>query len=275
MTTLTVFSYLAPNMAPIYAALGAYVGGMLGLPTSFEQRLLDAMDDLTLASGEFGVAFLCGLPFARREHAVPGRLVPLVAPVMSAPRYADRAVYFSDVLVRAESPAQRFADLSGARLCYNDAGSNSGYNVLRHHLIQHKEQHGLPADAPFFGKVLASGSHQQSIHLILNGEADCAAIDSTVLERQQQLTPAIAPRLRSVTVLGPFPMPPMVMSAALGNEAADLCRDALLNAHTDATLHDLLVEAGIKRFAATSVADYEPLRLMYDTAISTNCAVIV
>jgi phosphonate transport system substrate-binding protein len=110
--------------------------------------------------------------------------------------------------------------------------------------------------------------------MILDGTADCAAIDSTVLERQRQLTPEIGTRLRSVAALGPTPMPPLVVSSLLGNHAVESCREALLTAHKDAALRDVLAKAGIRRLAAVCLAHYEPLQQMHAAAINTGRAVI-
>ena len=92
----------------------------------------------------------------------------LCAPVMAAPRYGGRPVYFTDVVVRRDHPARAFADLRGAAWAYNDDGSHSGYNVVRHHLLALGETRG------YFGRVVASGAHQTSIQMVLDGEVDAS-----------------------------------------------------------------------------------------------------
>ena len=70
---------------------------------------------------------------------------------MAAPRYGARPVYFTDVVVRHDHPARAFADLRGATWSYNDPGSHSGYNVVRHHLLELGETRG------YFGRVVCGG----------------------------------------------------------------------------------------------------------------------
>ena len=82
----------------------------------------------------------------------------------------------SDVIVRADSPFLSFADLRGAVWAYNEPRSHSGYNVVRYHLAAK----GMPA--AYFGRVVESGSHHNSLQMILQRSIDAAAIDSTVLE---------------------------------------------------------------------------------------------
>ena len=61
------------------------------------------------------VAFICGWAYAQR-HDRPERSVDLLcAPVMAAPRYEDRPIYFTDVVVRHDHPGQSFADLREQR----------------------------------------------------------------------------------------------------------------------------------------------------------------
>ena len=58
----------------------------------------------------------------------------LAVPVPADPRYQGRAIYFSDVIVRTESPFKTFAELRGKVWAYNERRSHSGYNVVRAYL---------------------------------------------------------------------------------------------------------------------------------------------
>ena len=54
------------------------------------------------ARDDLGLAMMCGLPFARREP----KPVLIAAPIPSPARYGGQPVYFSDIVVRADDPAQ-------------------------------------------------------------------------------------------------------------------------------------------------------------------------
>jgi phosphonate transport system substrate-binding protein len=94
---------------------------------------------------------------------------------MAAPRYEDRPIYFTDVVVRHDRPWQSFADLRGRSYAFNHPGSHSGYNVPRDHLLRLGETRG------YFGRTVASGSHPTSIRMVEAGEVDASGIDSTGL----------------------------------------------------------------------------------------------
>jgi len=66
-------------------------------------------------------------------------------------RYQDRPVYFSDIIVNADSGLKTFDDLAGKTLCYNDQALTAA-TTLRQRLMQF----GHPSS--FFGKVIQSGS---------------------------------------------------------------------------------------------------------------------
>ncbi|HEY9735170.1 MAG TPA: PhnD/SsuA/transferrin family substrate-binding protein, partial [Trichocoleus sp.] len=190
----------------------------------------------------------------------PGRLTPLVAPVMQAERYGDKPLYFSDVVVRADSPLTGWNDLAQTVFCYNDKGSHSGYNVVRHQLLGQKPG--------FFSRVVQSGSHVRSLQWILEGKADCAAIDSTVLEQALRSQPDWATQLRVITSLGPFPMPPLVASRRLGEGRHRVIQQALLQ--PDSALQHALAQAGMRRFAPVDLALYRPVLQLHTAALAAN-----
>src|SRR5262249_20618515 len=151
------------------------------------------------------LAFVCSLPYVEHEHLVE----PVAAPVLSGQRYGGEPVYFSDVVVRADSPIRDFADLRSGAWAYNEKQSQSGYGITRDSLLRLGETRG------FFGRVVEAGWHERCLSLIAAGEVDAAAIDSHVLETYLQAHPALAPALRVIATLGPSPIQPVVVSRRL------------------------------------------------------------
>ena len=263
---LRLVSYLAPNMFGFYEAVGAYISRVLGVETQLMQSQYDPLEDPMMLQDQLDIAFICGLPFARRHQVAQHQLQVLVAPVMQAGRYQDRPVYFSDIIVNADSNIQSFDDLAGKTLCYNDPGSNSGYNLVRQRLIQA----GYPSS--FFGQVIQSGSHQRSIRLVVDGQADCSAIDSTVLEQELRDWPELSPRLRIIDSIGPCPMPPVVAAQWLGSALIDSLQSALCQ--PDAELKSAMERSHIDRYVAVQSKDYDAIATMYDTAVQAGYKVL-
>lgn len=259
---LRLVSYLAPNMFGFYAAVEAYLHRAFKVETQLVQSQYDPLEDPMMLCDRVDIAFICGLPFARRHQVASNQLQALVAPVMQHPRYENRPVYFADIIVNQDSQLMTFHDLAGKTLCYNDLGSNSGYNLLRQRLIQDS----YPSQ--FFGKAIASGSHQRSIKLVIEGLADCSAIDSTVLEQELHDFPELSHHLRVIGSIGPCPMPPVVVAQRLGVELIQELQSALL--HPDSELNAAMERSHIQHYATVESEEYAGLGDSYNKAIDAG-----
>lgn len=260
--SLKIVSYLAPNGFWVYQAVAAHLQQVLGIQVQLSEGQFDPLDDPDLMNDRIDLAFICGLPFIRHHHNAPIQFQPLVAPVMQSARYADRPVYFSDVIVHSNSGISTFDMLHGKIFCYNDPGSNSGYNLPCYHLLQRGYS------PTFWGSVWQSGSHQRSIQAVIHGEADWAAIDSTVLEQELRTVPEFAHQLRVVESIGPCPMPPMIVAQRLGKKLIDRMRDALLN--PSAALQQTMTQAGIQRYEPVQVKPYKELADAYEAVLKAG-----
>ena len=252
---LKIISYLAPNWFEFYQAIASYLGRVLKIEFQLQQGEHDPLEDPLLFQDQIDLAFICGLPLIRYSQIISNQLQALVAPVMQSLRYGNSPIYYADVIVNANSNIKKFADLAGKTFCYNDPGSNSGYNLLCHRLIQEADPQN------FFGKTLQSNFHQRSIRWVVDGLADCAAIDSIVLEQELNNSPELSQHLRVVEVLGPSPMPPLVVAQHLGISLIQQMQLALLQ--PDAKLQRVMAQFGVRRFAAVTLADYQILNQIY------------
>ena len=186
----------------------------------------------------------------RLNQQKAGLYQPISAPVMQRKRYQDLPIYFADVIVRRDSSISAFDALQGKVFCYNDPGSNSGYFLLHNDL-------GPSRPGPFFKQSLQSGSHQASIRWVAEGLADCAAIDSVVLEQELQNHPELSNRVRVLRSIGPSPMPPVAAAHRLGPEVVCQLRQSLL--FPEPPLRTVMDRAQIKRYATVDWNSYEAI----------------
>jgi phosphonate transport system substrate-binding protein len=197
---------------------------------------------------------MCGLPYVWRADRPEPSVELLAALVPAGQRYADRPVYFSDVVVQRDSPWSSFAELEGSSWAYNEDTSHSGYNATRYRLAQ------MDMDRGFFGRVVAAGSHEASLRLLLAGEVDATALDSTVLDLLRRRDPSLEWRLRIVESFGPRPSPPWVVAPTVPGELRAALRGALLAMSSDARGRAILTSGMASSFAAVMDADYDPIR---------------
>ncbi len=245
-----------------YEAVGAYLSRVLDVEIDIIQSPNDPLNDPLLLQDRLDIAFICGLPFLRHHKVAPHQLKAIVAPVMQGQRYQNRPVYFSDIIVAAGSSFTTLNDLMGKTWCYNDPGSNSGYYLLLHRLLE------AGKNKSFLGKAIQSGSHQRSIQLVNEGVVDYAAIDSTVLEQELLNLPTL--RLRIIESIGACPIPPLVAAQHLGATLIESIRLALLN--PDAPLRNLMDKARIQAYVTVKSEDYGAISYVYDTVVQSSLA---
>ncbi|MDQ6712702.1 MAG: PhnD/SsuA/transferrin family substrate-binding protein [Candidatus Dormibacteraeota bacterium] len=250
MKPLVFANFLAPNMTAVYADVAARVGRALGAPA----ELIQGKGFEQLRNGSVDVAFLCGLPYVRLCAERPGMLRPLAAPILDEARSQDRPVYFSDVIVRRDSPFRSFDDLRGHSWAYNDPESFSGWLLVRHHLLEMGETEA------FFGRLTFSGWHQESIRKVVNGEVDASAIDSHVLGVERLRNPDLGGELRVLKTLGPSTIPLVVATAGVPEAVAAQVGDALCALGGDPVSRNVLAGGLIRRFTPIDDRAYDDIR---------------
>ena len=197
------------------------------------------------------VAFMCAPSFIwlRRLRPPPAELLG-VAPVFDDERNAGRPVYFCDVIVRDEAPIQTFSDLRGSAWAYNDKSSLSGYYGLLDKLAKSGQ------DENFFGSVICSGSHLNSIQAVLRGEADAAAIDSNVLRIKLGESSTLRDKLRVIESWGPYPIQPLVVNSNLPPQLKEQLRLAFFATNGNERTRRGLQRFGLSRFVAVDRENY-------------------
>jgi len=236
-------------------AIAHYLEERLSLPCDFVDGISWVEREKRLEEGDIHAGWLCGLQYAWKFDRPEPPVELLAAPVLRARRYGGQPVYFSDVVVRRQSLYRSFDELRGATCAYNEVRSFSGYYVLRYHLAMRGETKG------FFGRTLQTGAHRTSLEMVCRGQADAAAIDSSILEWEMKQDPGLGSLIRTVQILGPNPVPPWVISRAVPRGFRRELQAALLSMHDDPLGRDVLGGSQISRFAAVSDADYDPIRI--------------
>jgi len=245
-------TFLAPSMERVYAWIAEATAATLGT----RAQLHVGRDYDELADGRADVAFLCGLPYVHLADAAEPTVTPVVAPILSGDRYEGRPIYFSDVIVRADSDVASFDDLRGATWTYNEPDSQSGFGVVRAHLARLGETRG------FFGRVVEAGFHDTAIRLVADGVADGAAIDSQVLTIALRDDPPLADRVRTVAALGPSTIQPVVAAARLPVDLRDALRATLVDLTDDPAAAEPFAHGCLAGFVPVTDRDYDDIRRM-------------
>jgi phosphonate transport system substrate-binding protein len=257
---LRALTFLAPNMLPVYRFTMDYLGRKLGC----EIELAVGMDYDAIYQAD--LAFICGLPYVlyTAPYLAHSALEALVAPVLQGERFENRPIYFSDVIVRQDSPFQSFAELRGCSWAYNEPQSQSGYGITRYWLVKLGETNG------YFNKVVQSGFHQRSIQMVCNGEVDASAIDAQVLAVELRDHPQLAEQLRVIDSLGPSSIQPLAAARHLSPTLKQDMQAVLAEIHHDPAGRAVLGQGFIDHFIPVSDADYDDIRAMLTACEQAN-----
>jgi phosphonate transport system substrate-binding protein len=255
---------MAECTGPFCRGVARYIAAQLDTPVEYIDQPSWQERERMFDDGEIQILWLCGLPYISKVAARRPRLELLAMPVPAGSRYRGMPVYFSDLVVHRQSPFKQFSDLRGRSWAFNESRSHSGYNIVRAHLSE------LTSGQKFFTRMVESGTHVNSLRMILARDVDGAAIDSTVLEWVVREQPEIAHQIRVIGTLGPSPIPPWVISATVATSIRRDVRALLLDMHRDPSGLRVLADGRIDRFVTARDRDYDPIRQMARAAESIN-----
>ncbi len=254
MADLRFGTFLAPNMLPVYQMIADEVGKGLGMTT----ELIVETDYENCQKDVNDICFVCSLPYVTFEREGISPAVPIAAPVLEGPRYQGKPIYFSDVIVHADSDLHSFEDLRGHSWSFNEPLSQSGYGIARYHLVELGETNG------FFGEVIDAGFHETSIRMVMSGDVDASAIDSQVLGVELRDHPEFVDSLRVIDALGPSTIQPVGISKRFSPSFHDKVREILLSLHEDPETKKRLGHGMVEKFVAVGRESYDDIRRMLD-----------
>ena len=239
---------VTPAVKAAWQELFAWVAQESGVPLAYLDHAAPAPLEVLWTRGDLGAAFMCGFPFA--SAAVKPQV--LAAPIPSPPRYSGKPCYCTDLVVRADSAFVRLSGTFGGRIGWTVEHSQSGYQAMRHHLASLRDAHY----AQWVGPLLTP---RRVIDALLAGEIDVGPLDSYVHDLLRRHEPETAARLRVVESTEMTPIPLLVASPGVSDDAAARLRSALLSCHAAPELAATREALLLARFAAVDPADYDVL----------------
>jgi len=202
------------------------------------------------------IAFMSSTAFVQLSDCkdAPMTLLPVTS-VHQHPKAHGAVGNFSDIIIHEElrTKARDFLDLRGCKWAFSNDTSVSGNLIVRKYLKVFGEN---PA---FFGNLLPSGSHINSIKMVLERQADAAAVDANSLLMFKRLNPNVRD-VNKLVVLeswGPLPPYPVAISKRLPSSFAKKIVNALLTMHEDIAWRKVFAQFGVIRFDENDAMEYE------------------
>ncbi|MFO1322567.1 MAG: PhnD/SsuA/transferrin family substrate-binding protein [Burkholderiales bacterium] len=202
---------------------------------------------------DMGCAFMCGYPFALANP----RPTLLAAPVPDVPRCGGEPIYWTDIVVRADSPLTSLADVLHRRFAWTTRDSQSGYQAPRALFAPFAPfARGAPLFAATVGPLVTP---RRVVEAIVAGDADAGPLDSYAHRLLAITEPGLVAPLRVIAATEPTSIPPMVAGSAIAAADATRLTEALLAVHESAYLAPVRATLGLERFARVPVARYDEL----------------
>jgi ABC-type phosphate/phosphonate transport system substrate-binding protein len=200
---------------------------------------------------DLGCVHMCGYPIALKIADV----VPLAAPIPRAEWAEGRAVYRSNLIVRADAPYRTLAETFGGTAGWTVEHSHSGFNAFRHHLLRHR----TAARTILYGKMVGPlVTARRVLDSVRDGAIDIGPLDAYWHMLIAKHAPDITAGVRILESTDTAPMPAFVAAPSLPSEQVDRLRAAFAASERRrwfGALSDTLLLDGFK---AVSHADFAP-----------------
>jgi len=231
-----------------YGPLLDYLEHELQRPVDLVQRRTYMEVNDLIAQGEVDLAFVCTSAYVAGVRDFDMQL-------LVAPQVSGDTVYYSLLLVGADSPARTMSDLQGKVFAFTDPISHTGRNYPTF-LVQ---QLGHTPDT-FFARTFFTYSHDHAIYAVADGVADGAAVDHLIYEFALLRDPDLANRVRIIHQSPSFGIPPVVVGPHVRPQLRVEMQTVLLQMAENPEGRVALAAAGIDHFVLISDDRYDTVR---------------
>jgi ABC-type phosphate/phosphonate transport system substrate-binding protein len=241
---------VTPAAAQAWRTVIGWATREAGVPVEFVEHAPPKLLSDLWARDDLGVVQMCGLPASLRKPSP----VVIAAPQPSLPRYQGRAIYMSDIAVKADSSFGRLEDTFGGVAGYTLKDSQSGYFAFRTLLLT---KHPGAGYRKIVGGLL---NPRGIIKALVEGTIDVGPLDGYVFDLIRAGDPQFASQVRIVATTDPTPMPPLVATASLSDQEVERLRSAFRHAHEAPALATSLKTLLIERFVVPELSAYDETR---------------
>ena len=233
-----------------YHQLLDFIAHQLGHKIELIQRKTYSEINALLKNGKIDLAFICSGPYAtgRQTYGFEALAVPQVR---------GKHSYHSYLIVNQNSSFKDLMDLRGKTFAFTDPESNTGKLVPTYWLVQQQEQ-----PKKFFGKIIYTHSHDNSIMAVANSLVDGAAVHEQIWEYFNDKNPTFTSNTRIIKKSQPFGNPPVVASKHLPRQLKADIQRLLMTMHLDPKGKKILAELMIDRFLNPEDKWYESIVAM-------------
>jgi len=232
-----------------------YLTKELGVPIQWREAtdyagVIEAMKAKKIELAWFGPA-----SFARAWIVTDGQAVPLAAEIDKDGGFG----YFGVIIVKKDSVYKTLDDLKGKRFGFADPNSTSGYQAPSFFLAEQ----GYKPDE-FFGSTTFSGSHENSVKMLYEGNFDAVATwwtndKKSNMSRMEEKGMIEADGYRIIWQTPRLPSDPFTVPGWLPKQMQQDIQNALLAMPKKDPAAFKALMGSSQSFRAVTLEDYEPV----------------
>jgi ABC-type phosphate/phosphonate transport system substrate-binding protein len=200
---------------------------------------------------DLGCVFMCGYPIALKIADV----TPIAAPVPALAWAKGRAVYRSDLIVRADSSFMTLEETFSGRVGWTVEHSHSGFNALRHHLIRYRTAERPNVYRAVTGNLVTA---RRILDEVLAGRIDVGPLDGFWHALIKRYNPDLTAGIRVIASTDLAPMPAFVAAANTDPELVQCLRIAFAKASSRPWFGPLGQSLLIAGFQPVDQSDFAP-----------------
>jgi phosphonate transport system substrate-binding protein len=232
-----------------------YLTKELGVPVKWREATDYAGVIEALKAKKIELAWFGPASFARAWIVTKEQAVPLVAEIDKDGGFG----YFGVIIVKKDSAYKSIDDLKGKRFGFADPNSTSGYQAPRFFLTEQ----GYNPDE-FFGTTAFSGSHENSVKMLYEGNFDAVATwwtnDKKSNMSRMENKGMIKPDGYRIIWKSPrLPSDPFTVPAWLPDQMQKDIKAVLLDMPKKDREAFKALMGGSQGFRAVTLADYQPV----------------
>ncbi|XP_069684199.1 probable phosphite transport system-binding protein PtxB isoform X2 [Periplaneta americana] len=264
---LRIITYMCPSHpVELYELILQYLEEEIGCEASllYESRgpgpLEDRVDPFTSDTVDIGFITASAYVKLLDKKNKYVELLP-VAAVYNHPKNTEGIKgYYSDIIIHVDgrNHVKEFLDLRGCRWAYSDEDSLSSSTVILKTLKE------LGENSSFFGNTLRSGSHLNSVHMVLTKQAEAAAVDANTLAYNKKYLQDGGKDIQVLDSIGPLPPYPIVINSRMDGNLKKKILQAILKMPETRLWGSRLKNFGILKFVPNSQDAYEKEREIQD-----------
>lgn len=232
-----------------------YMSETLGVDIQWREATDYAGVIEALRAKKIELAWFGPASFARSYLVTEGKAVPLAAEIDKDGGFG----YFGVIIVKKDSPFQSVDDLKGKRFGFADPNSTSGYQAPKYFL----GEAGYNVDE-FFGSTTFSGSHENSVKMLMDGQFDAVATwwtneKKSNMSRMEEKGMIAPDQYRIIWKSPRLPSDPFTVPAWLPEPMIQDIQAALLAFHEKDPAAFAALMGGSQRLRNVTLEDYQPV----------------